>query len=114
MHMQHNACIALFAAWLSGVGLFAQTTTAELTGKITDPSGSSVPAASVIVLNVDTGTKRDTTSNQSGIYAAPSLQPGMYRITVQKEGFKPVSRSGVQLEVDQVKRLDFQLDVGAL
>ena len=90
--MQRIASIAMFAVWLSGVGLLAQTTTAEITGKITDPSGASVPAASVTVLNVDTGTKRETTSNGSGIYSAPSLQPGSYRVTVQKDGFKPVSR----------------------
>jgi hypothetical protein len=58
-----------FTLW--GSVVFGQTTTAEITGRVTDASGASVPATSITVLNVDTGTKRETSSNEAGIYTAP-------------------------------------------
>ncbi|MCL5742309.1 MAG: carboxypeptidase-like regulatory domain-containing protein, partial [Acidobacteria bacterium] len=60
------------------------------------------------------GTKRETRTNETGAYTAPLLQPGSYRVTVQKDGFKPVSRGGVSLTVDQVARIDFRLEVGTV
>ncbi len=100
--------------WLSGSILLAQTTTAEITGKITDRTGASVPAASVTILNTENGTKRETRSNDAGVYVAPSLQPGSYSVSVQKAGFAAVSRAGIILVVDQVARIDFQLEVGTV
>src|SRR5512139_2650655 len=109
-----TARFLLLGLILGGTALVAQSTTAEITGKVTDASGASVPGAAITVLNVDTGTKRDTSSNEAGIYSAPALQPGNYRVTVQKEGFRPVSRSGITLTVDQVSRIDFRLEVGGV
>jgi len=96
-----------FCAW-------SQSTSSTVTGKISDPSGSTVPEASVSASNEDTGLRRSGTSNTEGNYVLPLLPPGKYRITVQKEGFRPVTRSGVVLQVDQVARIDFVLDVGAV
>ncbi|HEY3839868.1 MAG TPA: carboxypeptidase-like regulatory domain-containing protein, partial [Bryobacteraceae bacterium] len=103
-----------FGLIIAAASVLAQTTTAEITGKVTDVSGGLVPAATVTILNTETGIKRETASNGEGVYAAPSLQPGNYRITVQKEGFRPVSRERITLVVDQVARIDFQLEVGAV
>lgn len=44
----------------------------------------------------------------------PYLQPGNYRISVEMSGFKPIVRSGMKLDVQQVARLDFVLEVGEL
>jgi hypothetical protein len=92
----------------------SQTQTAHLTGTISDQSGAVIPAASITAQNVDTGLKRETQSNEHGLYAMPGLAPGNYRINIQKDGFKPLNQSGVQLQVAQVARLDFVLDVGAV
>ncbi len=92
--------------------LYAQLTT-QLTGVIRDASGAIIPAASVTVLNEGTGIKWDAKANQDGIYTVPLLQPGSYRVSVQAQGFRAVSRAGVQLEVAQTAALDFTLDVGA-
>jgi len=113
IHVPRFALLALLAA-CCGAGLRAQTTTAEITGKVTDSSGGAVAGAAVTVVNVETGTRRETVSNESGLYVALSLQPGTYRIDVQKEGFRTVSRSGITLQVDQTARLEFVLEVGAI
>jgi len=87
--------------------------TAQLTGVIRDASGAIIPAVSVTVLNEGTGIKWDAKANQDGIYTVPLLQPGSYRVSVQAQGFRAVSRAGVQLEVAQTAALDSTLDVGA-
>ena len=102
-----------FTCLLAGPVL-AQSTSSTVSGKITDPSGASVPAASITASNEDTGLRRIVNSNEDGGYVVPLLPPGRYRLTVQKDGFKPVTRSGIVLQVDQVARIDFALDVGAV
>jgi len=99
--------------WMLAVfPVVAQTTTAEITGRVSDASGAFVGNAAITVLNTENGIRLETVSNNQGLYAAPALQPGHYRVIVQKQGFRPVSRAGIILVVDQVARLDFQLELG--
>ncbi|MCI0723106.1 MAG: TonB-dependent receptor [Acidobacteria bacterium] len=100
----------LLSAW--GAAAFGQSTTGQITGRITDPSGAVVQTAKVNVTNVSTGIKRESSSNEEGYYTVPLLQPGDYRIDVQQPGFKAVSRSGIKVNVDQVLRIDFIMEVG--
>src|SRR5256885_2009496 len=92
--------------------MYAQLT-AQLTGVIRDASGAIIPAAAVTIVNEGTGIKWEARSNQDGIYTVPLLQPGGYRVSVQAQGFRAVSRAGIQLEVAQTAALDFTMDVGA-
>ncbi len=89
-------------------------TTAQVTGAITDPSGAMIPGARVTALNIDTGDKRVTRSNEAGYYSIPLLPPGRYEVSVESEGFKSLTRSGITLQVNQVARLDFTLELGAI
>src|SRR5262249_42422961 len=91
---------------------FAQT--AQITGIVSDPSGVVVPGAEITVTNIDTGIKKAATSNEQGVYTIPLLNPGNYELAVQKEGFKAISRPGIKLEVAQIARMDFTLQVGEL
>ena len=93
---------------------FAQSTTSQILGRIVDSTGAVVPGAHIAVENQQTGAKRETTSSDTGAFAAPLLPPGEYRITVQKDGFRPVTQTGITLQVDQVARLDFSMEVGAV
>jgi hypothetical protein len=103
--------------WLSitvllAAPLVAQSTSAQITGTVRDPSSAVVPGAAVIVVNTATGVERQTMTAETGGYTVTMLQPGSYRVNVQKAGFRPVSRSGITLQVDQVARLDFTLEIG--
>jgi hypothetical protein len=90
----------------------AQNAAAQLSGRITDPTGAVIPSAGITVRNTDTGVSRNTTSNDAGFYAVPSLDPGNYDVVVQHQGFKPMRRAGVQLHVNQASELNFALAVG--
>lgn len=94
--------------------LLGQRTSGQITGSVTDASGAVIPGVQVMVINEGTGIKRETASNQYGFYTVPLLQPGNYRVTVERQGFRPITRSGITLEIDQVARIDFLLDVGAV
>lgn len=94
--------------------MFGQGTSAQINGRVSDASGSGVPDVSVRVVDVDTGASRETITDPSGSYVIPLLRPGSYRLTITREGFRPVTRTGIELQVDQVVRVDQELQVGAL
>ena len=93
-------------------GALAQN--AEITGRVTDPGGAVVPGAAVVITNAATGNTFPVTTNAQGYYTVPGLIPGAYEVRVTAGGFKPVRRTGVALQVEQVARLDFALELGQL
>src|SRR5579872_7546886 len=100
-------CYFVAGLTLGNPALFAQTASAQLEGRILDSSGSVIPDTAITVTNSETGIKRDITSNDRGDYEAPLLPAGNSQITARKEGFKPVTRSGIVLQVGQTARIDF-------
>src|SRR5690242_21952175 len=92
---------------------FGQATTAQINGRITDSTGAPVPGARIVVTNSGTGAKREVTSNETGNYTAPLLEPGGYAIAVEKEGFSGARQLGLTLHVEQAARIDLQLAIGA-
>jgi hypothetical protein len=99
---------------LAGPATLSGQTEAQITGRITDPSGAVIQGARITVINDDTGIKRETASNDSGYYAVPLLKSGKYRITVRHTGFKAITRTGITLQVMEKAELNFVLEVGAL
>jgi hypothetical protein len=86
----------------------------QLTGTVADSSGASVPGAEVTAANLETGAERTAQTNTSGGYTIPFLPPGPYTVVVNKDGFRSVLREDVTLEVNQVARIDFSLEVGSV
>ena len=105
----------LAASFLMLAGaLSAQTPSATLVGNITDASHAAVAGATVEIRNVNTNEKRTVRSADNGEYTVSNLQPGVYDIAIDKEGFKGLHEQHLTLEVDQVARVDAQLEVGAV
>ena len=92
--------------------LSAQVVGATLSGTVTDTSGGVVPNADVTAKNVSNGIARTATTNGSGLYTVPNLQPGPYEITVAAGGFNTDVRSGVTLNVGQELVLNFTVKPG--
>ena len=98
---------------LSGAPIvFAQN--AQVTGRVVDQAGAVVPRAEVTITNQQTGLTRNAVSNDEGYFTILYLPPGQYRIEVKGQGFKPVIRPDVTLNVDQIARLDFSLEPGGV
>jgi Carboxypeptidase regulatory-like domain/TonB dependent receptor len=92
----------------------ASAQTASITGRVTDPGGGVVPDATITVTAGDSGISNSTHSNAEGYYTIAALPPGRYEVNVAKTGFASVKETGLQLEVQQVVRLDVTLQVGAV
>jgi Carboxypeptidase regulatory-like domain len=98
------------------VFLLAATTCAQvsanLAGKVADPSGSAVTDASVTARNLETGLERETTTNQYGRYQILALPLGTYQVSVRKQGFAEEVRTGVRLVVGQDATVNVRLRIG--
>ena len=106
--------LATFAFLLFSGAALAQTTAGRVLGTLTDQSGAAVPGATVSVTDVQRGTARTVTTDDSGDYAIPDLQPGSYKIHVEARGFKAAERPSVQVEVASDVRADFTLQPGQI
>jgi hypothetical protein len=88
--------------------------TSSVSGTVIDPAGRGVPAARVTVIDVETNAARSMLTNGLGQYQSPQMRPGFYRITVEKEGFKTLTREPVKVFVGTPMALDLTLEVGAV
>jgi len=105
---------ALSLIFLALTSTTARGQTAQIAGTISDVSGARVPEAQVTAREVDTGAQRKVASNAEGYYTVPLLPPGNYTVTVSKEGFSPVTHSGITLAVGDNATIDIKLTVGAV
>jgi hypothetical protein len=101
----------LFFGLLISAGLL-RAQQGSVSGLITDPSHAAVPGARVAITNVDTHITESANSNESGRYTIPSLLPGHYEMEITKEGFRPVKRSNIAIEVGAELEVDFVLSIG--
>ncbi len=103
---------ATFMLLLFSTSALAQSTAGRILGTLTDQSGAAVAGATIVITDVQRGTSRTLTSDESGSYAGPDLQPGTYKIHVEAKGFKSVERTNIQIEVATDVRADFALQPG--
>ena len=102
--------IAIALTFLLGP-CFAQETS-EVTGRVVDASGAVVAGAAVEIRSVQTGVKWSVVTNPEGYYTQALLPPGDYSVSVTLPGFKQEVRN-VTLVMEQVARLDFDLQMGS-
>jgi len=107
-----HTLLALSLFLFSVSAAFAQTTAGRILGTLTDPSGAAVAGANIVITDTQRGTSRTLTSDETGNYTVPDLQPGIYKIRVEAKGFKTVERPSLQIEVASDVRADFSLQPG--
>jgi len=104
--------LGLILVFGSATTVWAQYTTARLSGIISDPSGAVVAEATIAVQDVGTGYSQSTNSTSAGQYLFPSLPVGTYQITVSVPGYTRYVQKGIVLSVGQAATQDVQLQVG--
>lgn len=109
-----SLCLAVTIALLitAAQPASAQVLYGSLTGNVTDQSGASIPGAEVNILNTDTGLELSGTTDAEGRYSFVNVQAGPYDVTFSSDGFRGVTRTGTRIAVNQVTRVDIQLEVG--
>ena len=94
------------------VSLSAQSTYGSVTGAATDASGAAVTDATVTLTNLGTSEKRTQQSGADGLFTFVNVNPGQYRIDVEKAGFKHFVRNPITVQVQQDTRIAAALQVG--
>jgi len=118
--LRHISCLALYTAalfagfFLTPPAVLAQTELASVYGRVTDASGAVIGDAEVQIKNVETNVSMLAKTNQDGLYDIPSLHPGHYLISVQKLGFKTVTVTQFDLNVQDNVIRNFILQVGSI
>jgi Carboxypeptidase regulatory-like domain len=107
---------ALFAVIVILGGFGAVSTHAQnsgsLSGSVQDAQKAQIGGAKVTVTRTETGVTAATTTDNSGFYSFSLLLPGHYNIAVERDGFSPQVREGVQIFTGQATSAGFALVVG--
>src|ERR1700733_10423651 len=109
--LQNRASLVLLALLTMSVPAWAQVS-ASISGRVEDPSGAGVSGATITVKSLETGAARTTVSGESGNYEILSLPVGAQELRAEKQGFKAVVRTGINLEVGQEAVANLRLEVG--
>ena len=86
--------------------------TASLRGAVVDPSGASIPGASVTATLIARNAAFETETTADGQYLLPTLPIGVYALRVETAGFKVYSQSGIELTVDSRRLVNVRLELG--
>ena len=97
---------------LSATASFSQMNTAEVAGVVVDPTGATIPHATILALNGETQAKFNSTTNESGEYLLSQIPPGQYTVTANAPGFKQAVREHLVVHVNDRARQDFSLQLG--
>src|SRR5437867_3380859 len=93
---------------------FGQEFRATITGRVTDAQGAIVPGATITITDVGTNSIITTTSNESGSYTVPLLQPGEYKVSAGLPGFQKFVREGIVLRTAERATVDISLAIGSV
>jgi hypothetical protein len=110
-HISRALCLcALFV--LAAGSLCAQTATSRITGTVTDSTGAVVAGATVTAKNEATGVTQTQVTTEAGLYSFSSLPVGAYTVSVERQGFKTIQKTGNRLLVDTPLAVDLVLEAG--
>lgn len=93
--------------------VFAQEFRSTLSGRVTDPSGAAIAQAKVVATEANTGSKSEAITSTEGEYSLPFLAPGPYRLSVEVQGFKKYTQSGITIGTNLRVTQDVSLQIGS-
>lgn len=107
--------MCVFILSFACVALHAQTSTSgQLNGRVTDPSGAAIPGAHVVLMEPSTNSRLTATSDSTGHYTFAVVSPGQYILTVDKPGFQTGTVTGITVRVMKTNTVNVQLKIGAV
>jgi hypothetical protein len=92
----------------------SQAINGTIEGTVVDDQGAVLPGVTVTVFNVDTGDTRVVVTNENGLYRAPLLPLGTYRVSAELQGFKKFEQTGITLSAGRTAVINVSLSVGAI
>src|SRR5690606_2667882 len=92
----------------------SQAINATIEGTVVDDEGGVLPGGTVTVTNLDTGASRSVATIASGLYQAPLLPLGTYRVVAELQGFRQYEQTGVVLTAGRTAVVNITLMVGQI
>src|SRR5262245_53776084 len=89
----------------------AQLTRGAISGTIHDTTGAVIAEATITVTNVNTNQVRTGTTNGEGFYRFAAIEPGSYKIVIQKAGFAGAEARDIIVRTSQEVTFDAELKV---
>ncbi len=111
-----SLCIgaAILSSLLSIQRAIGQTSSAQISGIVTDPSQAPISGATVTLVNEFNAGVRTTLTNQTGSFVFASVTPGTYDLNITNQGFKTLSKRNIVLNAsDQLSAGILQMAIGA-
>src|ERR1700732_1244663 len=106
-------CRAVTLLLFAHGALFAQRTSSNISGAVSDPSGAVIVGAKVTATETATNAASGAVTNQSGFYVITNLAPGNYTLRVEQPGFQSSLQKDIVLVVDQSATVNVSLKVGS-
>ena len=104
----------LFILLFFGASSWAQVSTATLLGIVQDSTKASLPAATVKLINIQTGAENDSVTNRDGGFLLYGVLPGAYTLRIERTGFAMTQVNGITLNVGDSKTLLIRMKVGSV
>jgi len=113
MKLRKLSLFSLIALWLTSTSLvFSQTSSTSLRGTVTDPSGSVVQGATVVLESAESNLRRTVTTGVQGDYQFLFISPGTYSLSITAMGFERYQQTGLQLLVNTPATANIRLQLG--
>jgi len=113
-YKQLERLLQLVCLLMSGTALLYGQGSVTIFGTVTDASGAAVSGATVTVLSTETGAARQTMSSVDGGYVISQLPIGLYSVSAEATGFKKFVLGNIRVAVDENRRVNIELQVGAI
>jgi Carboxypeptidase regulatory-like domain/TonB dependent receptor len=104
--------VSLLVFAFSAVAFAQSTTTGSIGGVVSNPNKEVVSGATVTVKNIGTNREDTATTDDTGRFKVPNLQPGNYSVTINSSGFSASTMENVVVEVGRETNLEVALSVG--
>lgn len=105
-------CLTFVLACVFSSSVHAQVLYGSIVGNVKDNNDAAVTGATVKIVNKATNQIRETTTNAEGGYNFSTVQTGTWEVSVSKSGFKSLTRSNVDVTLNNITRSDISLEVG--
>src|SRR6266545_6703905 len=109
-----RSLVGALTVLLTTTAAWAQLSTAQLSGRITDDSGAVLPGVTVTATQTDTGLTRSVTTDEKGTYLLTNLPTGPYRLEAMLQGFRTYAQTGIVLQVAATPSINVVLGIGSL
>lgn len=102
----------IFLSLLSPACFGQASSSSDISGKATDPTGAAIAGATIHLINNGTGAERTATSNDQGDWSIPNVPPANYKLRVEKQGFKTAQVPSIDVEIGKTANGSVVLNVG--